>query len=34
MITETKHLNLLVENSIVFELKSVERFDPIFEPQI
>ncbi|RKY77396.1 hypothetical protein DRQ12_08345 [candidate division KSB1 bacterium] len=27
-------IDLLVENSVVVELKSVERFDPIFEAQI
>lgn len=27
-------LDLLVENSIVVELKSVERFDPIFQAQL
>jgi len=27
-------IDLLVENSIVVELKSVERFDPVFEAQI
>ncbi len=26
--------HLLVENSVVVELKSVERFDPVFEAQI
>ncbi len=27
-------IDLLVENSVVVELKSVERFDPVFEAQI
>jgi len=27
-------IDLLIENSIVVELKSVERFDPMFEAQI
>ena len=27
-------VDLLIENSVVVELKSVERFDPVFEAQI
>jgi GxxExxY protein len=28
------HLDFLVENAVIVELKSVERFDPIFEAQV
>jgi GxxExxY protein len=27
-------LNLLVENAVIVEIKSVERFDPVFEAQV